>query len=108
PVLSEPVRREALVLAEQIPEHSGRLREASRSVVRKPGAEPAAYRLALRQAEAACRLIPDDGYSLTALGIAEYRVGRYREAVATLERADRLKQDLRQSPDPPDLAFLAL
>src|SRR5262249_10315403 len=63
---------------------------------------------ALRQAEAACRLIPDDGYSLTALGIAEYRVGKYREAVATLERADRLKKDLRQSPDPRDLAFLAL
>src|SRR5262249_50922622 len=46
PALAEPVRREALVLAEQIPEHSGRLQEASWSVVRQPGAEPAAYRLA--------------------------------------------------------------
>jgi WD40 repeat protein len=106
--LSEPTRREALVLAEQIPEHSGRLREASWNVVRQPGAEPAAYRLALRQAETACRQVPDDGTYLTTLGVAEYRVGKDREAVAALEQADRLKKDLQQSPDPPDLAFLAL
>ena len=77
-------------------------------MVRRPGAEPAVYRLALRQAETACRLVPDFDTFLSTLGVAQYRVGKYREAVATLEQADRLKKDLRESPDPPDLAFLAL
>jgi WD40 repeat protein/serine/threonine protein kinase len=108
PALRQPVRQEALALAEQIPENPGSLSSASWNAVRQPGAEPAAYRLALRQAETACRLVPDNGTYLTTLGMAEYRVGKDREAVAALERADRIKKDLQESPDPPDLAFLAL
>jgi WD40 repeat protein/serine/threonine protein kinase len=108
PAPSEPVRREALALAEQIPENPNRLWEASWDVVRRPGAEPAAYRLALRQAEAARRLVPDDGTYLTTLGVAQYRVGEDLEAVAALEQADRLRKDLQQSPDPLNLDVLAL
>jgi tetratricopeptide (TPR) repeat protein len=108
PALSEPVRRQAMALAELIPENPRSLNAAGWSVVRQPGAESAAYRLALRQAETACRLVPNNGTYLTTLGVAEYRVGKDREAVAALERADRLKKDLQESPDPADLAFLAL
>ena len=92
--LGEPVRQEALALAEQVPEHSGQLDEASRAVVNRPGAGVAAYRLALRRAEAACRLVPDDRGLLTTLGMAQYRLGLYREAVASLIQADRLNSAL--------------
>jgi hypothetical protein len=108
PALSEPVRRQALALAEHIPEDPRSLNGASWNVVRQPGAEPAAYFLALRQAETACRLVQNNGTYLTTLGVASYRVGKFREAVATLEQAERLKTDLQNGPDPADLAFLAM
>jgi hypothetical protein len=108
PALSKPVRQQALALAESVPENPVHLDEASRTVVRQPGAAPAAYRLALRQAEAACRLIPQGGSLLTTLGMAQYRVGQYREAVATLTQADRINSVAPTGPIPEDLAFLAL
>jgi tetratricopeptide (TPR) repeat protein len=108
PTLSGPVRQQALALAESVPENARRLDEASRTVVRQPGAAPALYRLALRQAEAACRLIAEGSDLLTTLGMAQYRVGQYREAVATLTRADRINSVGPDGPVPADLAFLAL
>ena len=100
--LSEPVRQEALALAEQRPGDTRSVStRASRTVVRRPDAEPAAYRLALRQAEAACRLVPQDGEFLTTLGMAQYRVGQYAEAVATLTQADRIRTDPWNGPSSP-------
>jgi tetratricopeptide (TPR) repeat protein len=107
--LSEAVRSQALALAELVAENPESLAEASRVVVLQPDAEPAAYRLALEQAEAACRLIPDEADFLKILGVARYRVGRYREAVAALTQADRLHRDYWIGlSHPVDLAFLAL
>ena len=106
--LSEPVRQHALALAESMPEFPRRLDLASRTVVRQPGAATAAYQRALKQAEAACRLIPQGGDLLTTLGMAQYRVGQYREAAATLTQADRLSAVAPNGPIPADLAFLAL
>jgi hypothetical protein len=106
--LGVAVRRQALALAECVPEDPGRLDGASRLVVNRPGGEAAAYRLALRQAEVACRLIPADGQFLTTLGLAQYRVGLYEEAVVTLSQAERLNTALRDVQSPADLACLAL
>src|SRR5262249_48664905 len=58
--LSEPVRQRALALAEQFPESPYPLNNVSWQVVRQPGAAPGAYGLALRQAEAASRLVPGE------------------------------------------------
>ena len=60
--LSESVRKQALALAERYSDDPNRLNDASAAVVRRGNAAAAAYRLALRQAEAACRLSPDHGY----------------------------------------------
>ncbi len=106
--LSEPVRRRALTLAEQIPESAGRLNEVSWSVVSRPGAAPEAYRLALEQAETACRLEPDNGGMLNTLGVAQYRTGHFREAVATLTESDRINSMGPHGPQSADLAFRAL
>jgi eukaryotic-like serine/threonine-protein kinase len=106
--LSEPVRREALALAENMREDPQRVNQASWSVVRSPGAEPAAYDRASRLAEVACRLSPRNGVYLTTLGVAQYRLGRYREAVESLTRSDRLNAVANNGSAPADLAFLAL
>jgi tetratricopeptide (TPR) repeat protein len=106
--LAEPVRRAALALAEQVPEFPGRLNAVSWQVVSRPGAGASAYELALRRAEAARRLVPDDLEILDTLGVAQYRLGQDREAVATLSQAERLSTALENPPSPAYLAFLAL
>jgi hypothetical protein len=85
--LSELVRQEALKLAETLPENAPRLNNVSWSVVRQPSADAASYQRALRQAEAASHAAPDNADYLTALGMAYYRMERYREALAALENS---------------------
>jgi eukaryotic-like serine/threonine-protein kinase len=108
PTLSEPVRTQALVLAERHPVDAMGLNNASWTVVGRPDAEAAAYRLALRQAEAACRNRPEYGIFLNTLGVAHYRVGQHREAAATLTHADELNSVANHGSIPADLAFLAM
>jgi hypothetical protein len=80
------------------------LNDASWVVVREPGRDPAAYRRALHLAEAACGDSLDNGRLLNTLGVAQYRLGVYREALATLTRSNALNGG--RWPD--DLAFLAM
>jgi WD40 repeat protein len=76
---------------------------ASWAVVRRPYLNAFQYRFALLQAEHACRLARDRQEYRIGLGAALYRVGRYREAIETLARADRPDKD-----SPARLAFLAM
>jgi tetratricopeptide (TPR) repeat protein len=108
PGLAEPLRRRALALAEGFREDATQLNNASWLVVCKPGAAAAQYQLALRQAQAACRIAPSQGVSLNTLGVALYRVGRYDEAVKTLLEADRFNAVAFGGPIPGDWAFLAM
>ena len=62
---------------------------------------------AVALAERACQLIPDKSAYLTILGMAQYRLGRYEEALKTLERADKLNSAGTIST-PRDLAFRAM
>ena len=69
-----------------------------------PARSAAAYQRALGQAETACRLVRlNNAAYVNTLGIAYYRVGKYQEAVDTLERSDKLRKEF-----PQDLAFLAM
>jgi WD40 repeat protein len=77
--------------------------QESWALVRQPYLNAIQYRFALLQAEHACRLAPDRQEYRTGLGAALYRAGRYREAIETLGRADRLDED-----SPTRLAFLAM
>jgi WD40 repeat protein/tRNA A-37 threonylcarbamoyl transferase component Bud32 len=106
--LSEPARAEALALAEHYPEDEFSLNHTSWGVVQRPGDTPAAYLWALRLAEAASRLAPDNGSFLNTLGVAQYRAGRYQDAVATLTRSDQLNSQMFGGSRPADLAFLAM
>jgi WD40 repeat protein/serine/threonine protein kinase len=106
--LKAEVREEAIALADRIPENAGRLNVASWIVVSRPGAGLPELRLALKQAEAACRLVPDDGHFLNTLGVAQYRVGHFEEALSTLSRSEPINTASRGDPSPADLAFMAL
>jgi WD40 repeat protein len=99
PALGEGVRQQALRLAEHYREEEDprRYAAAARALARRDHLPEAWYRQALRQAEAAGARAPEAGYCLTAL--AQYRLGRFAEALATLDRP---------GPSPPDAAALAL
>jgi WD40 repeat protein len=104
--LSEPLRQQALSLAESYPEDAAALFNASFAVISRLGATPARYRLALRQAQAAYKLFPQDADYVHALGVAQYQVGKYREAVEKLALAEKLGGDVQRSDN--NLRFLAL
>jgi WD40 repeat protein len=108
PTLGDEVRRTALGFAERAWDDPDRFDSASWAVVRRPGAAPERYRQALQWAKEACRLEPDHGDYLTTLGVAQYRVGEYRQALATLSRAEQLKTLPPWGLKPVDLAFLAM
>jgi WD40 repeat protein/tRNA A-37 threonylcarbamoyl transferase component Bud32 len=107
--LGEPMRQQAMALVERYREYLARFRITSWEVVRRPGAKAAQYRLALRQAEAACRLASPQNElypsCLNALGMAQYRLGDYPTALKTLEQAGGL---FVAGPDPRNLAALSM
>jgi WD40 repeat protein len=83
--IAEPVRQQALELAAPYQDEPERLRQAAWDLARQPCLPDDCYRLALRLAETVRRLgADDDGNDLTRLGVAQYRLGRYPEALASL------------------------
>jgi hypothetical protein len=77
-----------------------RYHQAAWDTVRRPYLNALPYGVALRQAETACRLAAGkDKYTITR-GIALYRVGQYREALAPLTQV--------RAGVPAALAFLTM
>jgi tetratricopeptide (TPR) repeat protein len=105
PTLRPQVRKLALTLSLRYQEEKDpeRYHQAAWALLRQPYLNDIQYRYALRQSETACHLLPTDGPYRTALGIAQYRAGQYRQALATLEQADPLRQAASAH-----LAFLAM
>jgi WD40 repeat protein len=108
PDLLPAARRRTLALVGELREYPEYLSAASWGVAAYPDGDGPAYRLALRQAEAACRLAPQRPEFLNTLGVALYRVGKYREAVDTLLRAQSLRPEAERDLEAWDLAFLAM
>jgi WD40 repeat protein len=65
------------------------------------------YARPLRWAEAAALSAPQDATILNTLGVAQYRAGKYAEALATLSRSEKLRA-AKDGSLPADLAFLAM
>jgi WD40 repeat protein len=76
---------------------------ASGALVRQPYLNAVQYRFARLQAEHACRLAPDRREYRLGLGAALYRAGRFKEAIESLGKADRL-----DTSSPAAQAFLAM
>ncbi|MGE5360669.1 MAG: protein kinase domain-containing protein [Bacteroidales bacterium] len=102
--LAPALREAALRLVQAWGDDEGLLNSRAWSVVSRPDAGAEAYRLALRRAERAVQLAPEDASYLNTLGVARYRAGAYRDAIATLNRA----ASARRAPAPEDLVFMAM
>jgi hypothetical protein len=107
PTLGEADREFALQVAQAHEEDPERLNKAAWKVVWARDASKDAYARALRQAEAAVRLAPKAGHILNMLGLAQYRTGRYADALATLTKSEKLNAT-KEGAYPLDLAFLAM
>jgi tetratricopeptide (TPR) repeat protein len=119
PSLTEDQRDQAMGIAEAIRQDPNLLNSASWYIVRQPAAKEADYEHALHLAETAIKLEPNNGYILNTLGVAQYRAGRFAEALKTLKSSDEINSreprlDFRgerigpPGPIPADLAFLAM
>jgi WD40 repeat protein/serine/threonine protein kinase/Flp pilus assembly protein TadD len=105
--LSDSERAFALQVAQTLSENPKQLNNAAWEKVKTADLAREAYALALRQADTAVRLAPDDGFILNTLGVAQYRTDQYAEAVATLTQSDKLNAG-KDGSLPADLAFLAM
>jgi tetratricopeptide (TPR) repeat protein len=103
--LRPEVRKQALALAERHREEADpeAYRRASWGLARQRYLNAFQNDRALRQAETAYRLAPEQGAARTTLGMAQYRAEKFQEAADTLTRADQLNQGV-----PANLAFLAM
>jgi len=110
--LSDPVRRIALNLLTTRAVAANRnirdvppemLNNFARRMVETPDGSPESREDALRCIKAAVEAEPGNAAYLGTLGVAQYRCGRYEEAMATLTRSDALNGGI-----PEDAAFLAL
>jgi hypothetical protein len=106
--LSAEVRRWALEMAQQWQEDPDWLNQKSWKVVARSDSSPESYAAALRQAETACLLEPENGFYLNTFGVARYRVGKYQEALDALKRSDKLNSESNLGRQPGDVAFLAM
>jgi WD40 repeat protein/Flp pilus assembly protein TadD len=105
--IGEDLRQHSLAAAERFVEDPGRLNEGAWALVRRPAATAVEQRRALRLAQAASKLQPDDVTYLTTLGVVQYRLGQYDSASVTLTRADELYAT-RKGFIPVHLSFLAM
>jgi WD40 repeat protein/tRNA A-37 threonylcarbamoyl transferase component Bud32 len=106
--LSAPVHRAALQIANSRKwEDAYKLSDESWQVVSSPGGDPNACRVALEKAKKASNLEPIGPSILATLGVAQYRVGAYEDALTTLTKADKIWTDAKD-PRPEAIAFMAM
>jgi WD40 repeat protein/tetratricopeptide (TPR) repeat protein len=108
PHLAADLRAEAVTRAERHAVIPHDLNNQSWGVVRTQGAPAVQYARALLQAEEACALRPENGAYLNTLGVAQYRMGSYQQAIETLTRSDQRNRGAGGKSRPGDLAFLSL
>jgi eukaryotic-like serine/threonine-protein kinase len=89
--LDEKLKPDELALIDRtlagLVEDAAALQEKSWQVVRQSGATAEDYRLALVRAEAAAKSDPENPEMLGTVGLAQYRCGQAKKAVATLAKA---------------------
>jgi Flp pilus assembly protein TadD len=107
PTLDESDREFALKVVLSHRDDPVLLNEVAWKVVKARDAGKDDYARALRQAEATVPLAPGEGGVLNTLGVAQYRLGRYADALATLTKSEKLNATGGGS-HPADLAFLAM
>ena len=90
--LTMQIREMALRIAHVRQEDVATLCKEIWRVIRLPDQDAETYRLALRMAEKANQMEPDEWLILHTLGVARYRVGAYQKAVESLSQSNNLRQ----------------
>ena len=105
--ISDSVRKRAITIANDWQQYFNArdLNRKSWDTVRHPNQDQARYKEALRSAKIACQLVPESLYYLNTLGVAQYRVGEYANALATFTQSLELNRELDRVQD--DIALPA-
>jgi WD40 repeat protein/serine/threonine protein kinase len=106
--LDTQVRENALALAEGYIEDPEQLNNTSWALIRRPGGKREYIALACRRAETACALDPENWMCLNTLGVAQYRLQNFREALKSFTDADRVYHQIYKRSHPANLAFEAM
>jgi len=108
--ISESVRNKAIDRARKMHGSPGMLNSRSWSLVSQPGRRADQYQFALRCAEeaASCDFAAGHWAILNTLGVAQYRVGKYAEAVETLSRSDEINTKSKGTSLPGGIAVQAM
>jgi WD40 repeat protein/tRNA A-37 threonylcarbamoyl transferase component Bud32 len=106
--LSKVARERAIDIAALQTEDPNKLNDVSWGIVSHPGSTAEDYRRALRWADAASRLKPNDFGILNTLGVAQYRTGHFADAIGTLNRSHEHNRKSERGAQPGDVAFLAM
>ena len=107
--LEVPVRQLALQTAKaRLWEDAERLNKESWEVVSLPDKKIEDYQVALEKAETAKDFEPDNWSILNTLGVGQYRVGSYDQAIVALTRAGKIRADKHPEPDHANVAFTAM
>jgi len=107
--LTTRVRQVALQIANSHRwEDADQLTEKSWEAVRPSEGGIEKYQAALEQAREANHLEPNNRSVLRTLGIAQYRVGAYDEAIKTLMEAEKVRNAKGMGADLADIAFTAM
>jgi len=92
--IAEPVRSKALRIAKaRIKQDAGTLNWQAWSVIFSTDRSDVEYREALEKFEKAVSYNPNNYRYIAHLGVAQYRVGAYEQAVATLARAGKMARE---------------
>jgi WD40 repeat protein len=106
--LSGEVRQEVLDMSKRWQEDPHWLNGASWSVVVRKDSLPESCARALRQAEQACHLDPNNVNYVNTKGVALYRTGQFQKALDTLMLSDQIISGQRLARQPVAVAFLAM
>jgi WD40 repeat protein len=102
--LDSKLRQAALELARRRGDDIGRWNNDTRAILRDPKRTGGEYRTALQSATAALQAYPWNSALLSTLGAAQYRTGRFSDALGNLLRAE----SLRAYPDTSNLILIAM
>jgi len=84
------------------------MRTLAWKIIVAPDKDVKAHQAVLEKVEKANAWEPNDPAILTALGMAQYRVGSYGDAIKTLAKAERTLSDTGEEPDLLSLALRAM
>ena len=107
PCLRNNQRTEALAIARSEPAVAELLNDASWYIVRSKECSQSACQRSFELAVEAYRLAPNDGRILNTVGVAQYRLGHYPEALRVLGKSYEMNKIAFQEL-PADVAFLTM